>query len=126
MGRGMMGQGMMGQGMMGGMGPGRFVEGRLAFLETELGIREDQRDAWEDFAEAMRANAGSMRQMHERMRSGDGGPDTLLERLELHEEMMSARLAAMRDMREALAPLYEALDKQQRQTLDALMGMGMM
>src|SRR5690606_29227986 len=52
-GSGMMGQGMMGQGgqgaMMGmpGMGPGRFVEGRIAFLEAELDLSDDQRPLFE-------------------------------------------------------------------------------
>ncbi len=116
----MMGPGMMGGGMM--MGPGRFVEGRLAFLKTELGITAEQESVWDAFAEAMRGNAGSMQAMHERMWSGDGWPESLPERMELHEELMSERLAALRSMREALEPLYEALSPEQREVANSLMG----
>lgn len=122
---GMMGGMTMGPGMMGGgmmMGPGRFVEGRLAFLKTELDITAEQESVWDAFAEAMRGNAGSMQAMHERMWSGEGWPESLPERMALHEELMSERLAALRSMREALEPLYEALGPEQREVANALMG----
>src|SRR5579885_1399391 len=67
-GPGMMGEGMGGgmMSMMGGMmagNPGMMaghVEGRLAFLKTELKITEAQAPQWTKFADAMRATADSM------------------------------------------------------------------
>ena len=76
-GRGMMGPGMMGQGMMGcpmygdrmGGGMGRMgmmsaqaghVEGRIAFLKTELKITDAQLPLWNAVADAMRGDAKSM------------------------------------------------------------------
>jgi hypothetical protein len=78
MGGGMMGPGMMGGGMMGGMalmtGP-QHIDGRLAFLRTELKITDPQQRAWDDFAAAMRSAAKSLQTAHASMRSGaaDGG-----------------------------------------------------
>lgn len=135
-GQGMQGQGMQGQ-MMGGQmmgnmgghmmggGPAKHIEGRLAFLKTELGITDAQMDAWKDYADAMRKSAGSMQQMHETMMSGDP-PTSFPDRMERREQMMSARIETLRTLRDAAVPLYEALDDEQKQVADSIMGMGMM
>ena len=100
---GMMGQGMMSQGMMGpemgrmmqrmmpmmrammaregmnlmdgpmGMMAPRRVEGRIAFLRTELAITEAQLPAWNGFADALRAQARSMEASRPPM-PGPGAP----------------------------------------------------
>lgn len=130
----MQGQGMHDQ-MMGGMGsmgghmmgdgPAKHIEGRLAFLKTELGITDAQMDVWEDYADAVRSATGSMQQMHETMMSGDW-PTSFPERMERREQMLSARIENLRTLREAAVPLYEALDDQQKRVADSIMGMGMM
>jgi hypothetical protein len=120
----MMGSQMMGGPMMGGR-PGAFIEGRLAFLKTELGITDAQMDVWEDYADAVRSATGSMQQMHETMMSGDR-PTSFPERMERREQMMSARIETLRALREKAVPLYEALDDAQKQVADSIMGMGMM
>lgn len=131
MGPGMMGPGMMGPGMMHGgtmmrgVGPGRYIDGRIAFLEAELHITAAQRDRWKAFAEAMRDSAGSMQAMHDRMMGG-ASPETLPERLKWREEAMAARLESLKKMREAAGPLYEALSAGQKKAADTLLGMGMM
>lgn len=139
MGQGMMGQGSMpcpgmmgmgpgmGRGAMMGMGPmmggpGQHIEGRIAFLKAELGITPEQEDAWNDYAEALRESASSMQAMHARMMSGDV-PESLPERMALHQEMMSARIDALEGLTEATEELYEALSPEQRQTANNLMGM---
>ncbi len=114
---------MMGSGHMMG-GPGEYVEGRLAFLRTELGITESQENLWSVYADAVRATAGSMQQMHDMMMSSNG-PASLPERMELHQQMMSAALEALRTLRKAAVPLYEALDEEQKHVADSIMGMGM-
>jgi hypothetical protein len=108
-----------------GDGPAKHIEGRLAFLKTELGITDAQMDAWEDYADAMRNSAGSMQEMHTMMMSGDR-PTSFPARIERREQMMSARVETLRTLREAAVPLYEALDDQQKQVADSIMGMGMM
>lgn len=152
-GPGMMGQGAMGQGMqnpwmmgcpgmmmqqpgsgpgammLGGPmtgGPGRYIEGRLAFLKTELGITQKQDALWNAYAEAARSAAASMQAMHDQMMSG-GMPATPPERMLLHNQMMSAQLDASTTVQKVFVPLYDALSPEQKKVADALMGMmGMM
>lgn len=69
--RGMMAQRMdRMDGPMGMMSPRR-VEGRIAFLRTELKITDAQQPAWNAFADALRAEARSVQDMRQRM-TGQG------------------------------------------------------
>jgi hypothetical protein len=117
------------QGMRSGMmmgGPGQHIEGRIAFLKTELGITPEQEEVWSAYADALRQAATSMQGMHDQMMSG-GMPSTMPERMQWHDQMMSSRLEALKALRAAAVPLYNALSPEQKQTADALMmGMGMM
>lgn len=73
--RGMMAQRSMERmdGPMGMMAPGR-VEGRIAFLRTELQITEAQTPAWNAFADVLRAQARGMGAMRSRMMGGGAMP----------------------------------------------------
>jgi len=73
----------------------------------------------------MRSAADSMQEMHNMMMSGDA-PSSFPARMERGEQMMSARIETLRTLRDAAVPLYEALDDQQKQVADSIMGMGMM
>jgi hypothetical protein len=58
-----------------GMQPGQHIEGRLAFLKTELKITDAQAPQWNAYADALRANAkrkGEM--MHAMAEKGMCGP----------------------------------------------------
>lgn len=140
-GAGMMGGGMMMDrdqmmpmmGMMGrhghaGMHHGmmfRHIEGHLAFLRTELKITEAQMPQWNAFAEAARAAVATMRSAHEAMRQADR-PATVPERLARREQMLTARLEALRQVKEPAGKLYAALSDEQKQIADSLMSpMGM-
>lgn len=115
-----------GRGMMMMGGPAHFIEGRVAFLRTELKITASQNPLFDAYADALRAAAAGMQAMHERMWSRDV-PETLPERLQWHIEAMTSRLQAMEGVKKAALPLYEALSKEQREMADRLVGpMGMM
>jgi LTXXQ motif family protein len=119
----MMGQdGMSGMSMMAG-----HVEGRLAFLKTELKITEAQLPLWNAVADAIRANAKGMGAMSEGMMGGTQAT-MLPEKLALREKMMTAHLEALHRLKAAVDPLYAALSDEQKKTADELlMGpMGMM
>ena len=122
----MMGQdGMSGMPMMAAMAG--HVEGRLAFLKTELKITDAQLPLWNVVADAIRANAKSMGEMSGgMMRSSQTA--TLPEKLALREKMMTAHLEALHRLKAAVDPLYAALSDEQKKTADeVLMGpMGMM
>jgi hypothetical protein len=139
MGRGMMGRGMMGYGggygygmmPMMGLGGRSHAEGRLAFLKAELKITDAQAPQWNAFAEAVRTNASSMREMRRAMMA-ERASATLPERLALADKTADAHLAAMKKTREALTKLYAVLNDTQKKTADTIvvgpmgMPMGMM
>jgi len=141
--RGMMGQGS-GMPMMGGpgrmgmadmMGMADHVEGRIAFLKTELKITEAQMPQWNAFADALRENARRMGAMPAMMMQGgmmgqDGASMNAADRLDRMEKMMTAMLECVKATRAALAPLYAVLTDEQKKAADQLihgpMGMGRM
>jgi hypothetical protein len=104
------------------------IDGRLAFLKTELKITDAQQTQWTRFADAMRTNAKSMNERMKSIWSGEEKAKTLTERLDLHEQMMTARLEEVRQLKSAFADLYAVLDDQQKKEADTLalpmMGMG--
>jgi hypothetical protein len=104
----------------------KHIEGRLAFLKTELAITEAQRPMWDAFAEALRANArdtaAMMKELRGEMKPSQAASSTgLLHQIDLHERMLAARLEALRRMKAALEPLYAVLDDRQKRTADELL-----
>lgn len=127
---------MMGQGPMWGYGQEGMldrIDGRLAFIRTELALRDDQAAEWEKFAEVVRSNAenhnGLMRAMMEEMADGDYFDKPLPERLAEQESRMEARLEQVKEMRAAVEAFYGVLDDKQKKAADEIMmpamGMGM-
>ncbi len=113
--------------MMRGMGPmcgemrmmpSEHVEGRIAFLKTELKISDAQLPQWNAFADAMRNSAGQMRQAMQGMRTGM--PGNFPARLDAMVTMMSARLDGLKAMSAAAKSLYAVLDDTQKKTADDL------
>lgn len=137
--RDMMSGGMMGPGMMsmmammasmGEMMAPEHIEGRIAFLRTELRITEQQQPLWDAFAEALRANArgmtGMMMDAQGAMMPAQGAAVALPQRIEIRERMLGARLEGLRQLGAALQPLYAALDDAQKRTADTLLMVGPM
>ena len=114
-----------GMSMMGAMA--RHVEGRLAFLKTELKITDAQLPLWNAVADAMRANAKTMGDMAGGMMGGSQTA-TLPDKLAMREKMMTAHLEALHKFKAAVDPLYAALSEEQKKTADELLAgpMGMM
>ena len=123
-------------GMMSMMGAGmrlgaEHIEGRLAFLKTELKITDAQAPQWNVFADAVRANAKAMADTHKQVMS-QGSPQTLPERLALQQKAMTAHLDAFNTTTGALDKLYDALSADQKKVADGIivgpmgMPMGMM
>lgn len=148
----MMGLGMMGTGMMpmmGMMDPGQHIEGRIAFLKTELRVTEAQSPQWNAFADALRANAkrmseqwagmmpgtmvgsgtmgsGTMPMMRGAMTPGmmisgrAGTAMSLPERFDWAEKHMTARLEMLQAMKGAATQLYGVLSDEQKGLADHL------
>ena len=122
---------MMGPGM-GGMATIDRVEGRIAFLRTELKITEAQTSAWDAFAEALRANAKKLGEirgaMMAQMNAAQQEAPTLTDRLGLQEQWLTARLEGTRTIRSAVTTLYGVLSDDQKKTANELLAphVGMM
>ena len=130
------GQAMMhgGQGMMGGSADGMLdrIEGRLAFLRTELKITDAQMPQWNKLTEAVRASGKNMNERMQARMSGQEQAATLPERLERREQLMTARLEEVKQVKGALNELYSSLTEEQKKEANTLVlpmigmdGMGM-
>jgi hypothetical protein len=148
MGGGMMRQNTMGGGMMGGMGSGimmdgrhmmmmmmnmmgmvgmmsarpgaEHIEGRLAFIKTELKITDAQMPQWNAFADGVRENAKSMSEMHQSMGAQQNMPKTLPERLAFEDKALTAHLGALKKTEGPLDKLYAALSPEQKKIADQI------
>jgi hypothetical protein len=134
-----MGRGMMGEwgwrGPMMDFGPDTVldrIDGRIAFLKTELKITDAQSAAWEEFAGIIRqtseAHNKTMRSMFDAMRSGDFFKKPLPERVAFQQSVMEARLEQVKSLRQAVDKLYAMLDDNQKKAANEIvlpmMGMG--
>jgi len=116
---------------MSGMATIDRVEGRIAFLRTELKITDAQDAAWNAFADALRTNAKSLGEVRAAMMPQAGAAQQgLVDRLGLQEKWLAARLEGTRAIKSALTNLVGTLSDDQKKTADELlaphMGMGMM
>jgi LTXXQ motif family protein len=113
-----------------GMGmPFEHIEGRIAFLQTEIGITEGQREQWNAFAEALRKNAEVHRSMHDQMMAPKASPQkSWLQTMQGKARMMSSHAEALKAVEATAGPLYAVLTEDQRQKADGLLAgaMGMM
>jgi LTXXQ motif family protein len=100
----------------------RHIEGRIAFLRTELRITDAQSQQWNAFADALRANAKAMTGMHGQM---PGAGATAPERAERQVKAMSTFLDGMKAIAGAETALYAVLGDEQKKTADELLPMGM-
>lgn len=99
------------------------VEGRIAFLRTELKVTPAQEPLWEAVAETLREGARASEPMMQQRATAQ----TLLSALEGRERALSARLESVRRLRAVVEPFYAALTEMQKATADKLIeGMGMM
>ncbi len=123
-------------GPMMGYGPDAMldrIDGRLAYMKTELKITEAQTAAWDELAGVIRDTAEThnamMRGMMKDMRSGEFLKKPLPERLTLQQTHMEARLEQIKSVKSAVDKLYAVLNDDQKKTADEIvlpsMGMGM-
>jgi hypothetical protein len=121
----MQSMGMMGPGM-GGMATIDRVEGRIAFLRTELKITDAQASAWNDFADALRANAKKLSEVRASMMAKPSDPQakasTIADRLDQQEQWLLARLDGTRTMKAAFGKLNETLSDDQKMAANDLLG----
>jgi hypothetical protein len=94
------------------------TSGRLAYLEAELSLTDQQRPAFAKFRQAAVAGAEKMRSMCLETAPKSATPPTVVEREAQMEKMLTARLETLKESRPALQALYEVLTPAQRSILD--------
>lgn len=102
------------------------VDAALSTLKSELKLTGAQAPLWERFAEVWRIAAATMKSQHRAMMaSGDG---TLPARLARREAVLASHLSSVKNIEEALAPLYATLSDEQKRIVDRTIAlpMGMM
>ena len=100
---------------------GQLVDGRIAFLKTELEITPGQEAQWQQYASVMRQNAQSLDQAMTTARQHRGTAMNAVERLEVRGEFAKVRAENQARLLTALKPLYASLSPDQQQVANALM-----
>jgi hypothetical protein len=101
------------------MRPSR-IEGRIAFLRTELKITGAQAPLFDAVANAMRDNDRAMRTAIESRRQQPTQAN-LLDRLDQRQKRAEEMASATGKLKAAWAPLYAALSDDQKKTADELL-----
>lgn len=105
--------------------PTDHIEGRIAFLRTELKLNESQTNAWNSFADALRASTQKLEAVKRSLTDSDA-PDqthvlTPASRLDQQDRWLSARLDAIRAIKPALHGLYSVLSDDQKEAANDLL-----
>ncbi|MBI3198499.1 MAG: Spy/CpxP family protein refolding chaperone [Rhodospirillales bacterium] len=101
--------------------PLKHVEGRLAFLKTELKITPAQEPQWTKFADVVRTTAKSAQAAKPPMKHGGMKQSTAPDRLGHYEKTLAARLETVRALKAAVDPLYASLSDDQKKVADELL-----
>ncbi|HEX3415903.1 MAG TPA: Spy/CpxP family protein refolding chaperone [Stellaceae bacterium] len=101
--------------------PGKFVDGRIAFLKAELKITPAQEAQWQPVTAAMRENAKALDQTITTARQNRTDRDAV-QRLELREEFAKVRADNDARLLAAFKPLYASLSPEQQQMANQLVG----
>lgn len=105
--------------------PGRFIEGRIAFLKAELNLTAQQQPLFDKLADEMRASAKAMQDRHAKRHQASAqntapAPLSALEKLERRSAAMKEMTAAQDRYLAAFRPLYQSLSEEQKKTADQL------
>lgn len=99
----------------------RHVEGRIAYLKTELKITDAQQPQFDKFAAAMRENAQQAAQAAQQLRAQRGQSENAADRLATRAHFAALRAQADQRLADAFRPLYDSLSPDQKKTADELM-----
>jgi LTXXQ motif family protein len=100
------------------------IEGRLAFLKTELKITDAQTAQWNAVAEVMRQQAKARRDRFEQMRQSrdPNVRPSALDGLQRQQAMTEQRAQELKQLVVVFQPLYASLSDDQKKTADELFG----
>ena len=96
------------------------LEGRIAFLRTELHITDAQAPAWESFANTLRTGRDHLEAARAALQDGATATDPMA-RLESYENHLEARTEAIHMTRTAFNTLFAQLDDAQKRMASTTM-----
>lgn len=96
------------------------IEGRIAFLKAELGVTEAQSEAWNNFASTLKANLQNLKNLAPAVKTFMQA-NTPMERLDARITILEKRLAALKELKPALAKLSDAFSPEQKQKAEELL-----
>ncbi|MBL8702592.1 MAG: Spy/CpxP family protein refolding chaperone [Alphaproteobacteria bacterium] len=96
------------------------LEGRIAYLRTELRITETQAPAWEAFASSLRAGREHLDAARGALQGANAAADPMA-RLQAYESHLTARTEAVRMTRLAFNVLFAQLDDAQKRVATTTM-----
>lgn len=102
--------------------PGRHIEGRIAYLKTELKITDAQQPLFDAVASAMRDNAKAMHDAFQSLRGDRSQPQTALSRMEARAKLAQLRADNEVKMLAAFRPLYQGMSPDQQKAADEMLG----
>lgn len=102
--------------------PGRHIEGRIAYLKTELKITDAQGPLFDKVANVMRENAKAMGETAQSLRGDPNQPRTAVAHLEAHVKFAQLRADGEAKMLAAFRPLYQAMSPDQQKAADEMFG----
>lgn len=107
--------------------PGQFIEGRIAFLKTELKLTAQQTPLFDKLADEMRTGAKAMQERHAQRQQASAttpAPQSALETLERRSTAMKEMTTVQDRYLAAFRPLYQSLSDDQKKTADLLFAKG--
>lgn len=90
--------------------------GFLAYIGVKLNLTTAQRPLWDKLEGVGQQEAQSERQVCDQMKPGNA--ETIIDRMNARQQLMSARLAGLEAAKEPMAALYKVLTPEQRMILD--------
>lgn len=96
------------------------VEGRLAFLKTELKLTAAQDVPWQAFAGAVRQSARGQNARMAAATRMEPNQSSVVDRLDRLEQRLSAQIDEVRAIRSAFVALHESLTEDQRLMFDRI------
>jgi periplasmic protein CpxP/Spy len=100
--------------------PGRHIEGRIAYLKTELKITDAQQPLFDAVANLLRDNAKATHDAFQSLRGDRNQPQTALARMEARAKVAQLRADGEAKMLAAFRPLYQAMSPDQQKAADEM------
>lgn len=96
--------------------------GMVAYTVAKLNLTAQQKPLWDKLDGQLQANAGRERQICQGLPASKGAETTILDRVNRREQLMTARLEGLRQVKPALQQFYQSLTGQQKAIVDHPLG----